>query len=240
MSLRLADRADANPLSARLAKPGGVELTMTFLPDFNVLLAYSLACFVLFITPGPDMSLFLAKTVAGGRRAGLAAMLGAMAGCCVHTLLAALGLSALLAASATAFTILKIIGALYLLWLAVDAVRHGSALNLKAERPGAVPLGRTFWLGVGVNLTNPKIVLFFVTFLPQFVDAADPHAAQKLVFLGLYFIAFSIPLAVLLILGAERLIALLKRRPRMLRAVDYGFAALFGAFAIKIMTTQGR
>jgi len=72
------------------------------------------------------------------------------------------------------------------------------------------------------------------------VDAADPHAAQKLVFLGLYFIAFSIPLAVLLILGAERLIALLKRRPRILRAVDYGFAALFGAFAIKIMTTQGR
>ena len=65
-------------------------------------------------------------------------------------------------------------------------------MNLKAERTGAVPLGRTFWLGVGVNLTNPKIVLFFVTFLPQFVDAADPHAAQKLVFLGLYFIAFSI------------------------------------------------
>src|ERR687892_2728348 len=106
---------------------------MTFVPDSDVLLAYTLACFVLFITPGPDMSLFLAKTVAGGRRAGMAAMLGAMAGCCVHTLLAALGLSALLAASATAFTILKVVGALYLLWLAVDAVRHGSALNLKDQ-----------------------------------------------------------------------------------------------------------
>ena len=94
-----------------------------------MLLTYSLACVVLFVTPGPDMSLFLAKTLRAAASAGLAAMLGAMAGCCVHTLLAALGLSALLAASATAFTVLKVVGALYLLWLAVEAVRHGSALQ---------------------------------------------------------------------------------------------------------------
>jgi threonine/homoserine/homoserine lactone efflux protein len=213
---------------------------MTFLPEAAVLLAYSLACFVLFITPGPDMSLFLAKTVSGGRRAGMAAMLGAMAGCCVHTLLAALGLSALLAASVTAFTILKIVGAIYLLWLAVDAVRHGSALSLKDAAPVEVSAWRTFLLGVGINLTNPKVVLFFVTFLPQFVDASDPYAAQKLVFLGLYFIAFSAPLAALMILGAEQVIALLKSRPRVMRAIDYTFAGLFGAFALKILTAQGR
>jgi threonine/homoserine/homoserine lactone efflux protein len=211
---------------------------MTFLPEASVLLAYSLACFVLFITPGPDMSLFLAKTLAGGRRAGLASMLGAMAGCCVHTLLAALGLSALLAASATAFTVLKIVGALYLLWLAVDAVRHGSALNLKEGDRTKVPLGRTFMIGVGINLTNPKIVLFFVTFLPQFVQAGDPHAAGKLVFLGLYFIAFSAPLAALLVLGADRVVALLRSRPRVMRAIDYSFAGLFGAFALKILATS--
>jgi threonine/homoserine/homoserine lactone efflux protein len=213
---------------------------MTFLPDPGVLIAYSLVCFVLFITPGPDMSLFLAKTVAGGRRAGLAAMLGAMAGCCVHTLLAALGLSALLAASVTAFTILKVVGALYLLWLAADAIRHGSALNLRDENRVEVSVWRTFLLGLGVNLTNPKIVLFFVTFLPQFVASDDPHAADKLVFLGLYFIAFSTPLAALMILGAERVIALLKGYPKVMRAIDYSFAGLFGAFAIKILTTQGR
>src|SRR4051812_32554758 len=137
---------------------------MTFLPDPAVLAAYTLACFVLFVTPGPDMSLFLARTLSGGRRAGLAAMLGAMAGCSVHTLLAALGLSALLAASATAFGVLKTVGALYLLWLAFAAVRHGSALDVAPGRAGTVPLWRTFWLGVGVNLTNPKVVLFFVTF----------------------------------------------------------------------------
>jgi len=213
---------------------------MTFLPDLGVLLAYSLACFVLFITPGPDMSLFLAKTMAGGRRAGLAAMLGAMTGCLVHTLLAALGLSALLAASATAFTVLKIVGALYLLWLALDALRHGSALNLKREGPTRISVWQTFWLGVGVNLTNPKIVLFFVTFLPQFVAADDVYAAEKLVFLGLYFILFSTPLAALLILGAERVIALLRGHPRLMRGIDYLFAGLFGAFAIKILATQAR
>src|SRR5918993_781530 len=183
---------------------------MTFLPDPSTLLTYSLACAVLFITPGPDMSLFLAKTMAGGRRAGMASMLGAMTGCCVHTLLAALGLSALLAASVTAFTILKIAGALYLLWLAFDAVRNGSALHVRDEGRAEVSFWKTFLTGLGINLTNPKVVLFFVTFLPQFVDASDPHAADKLLFLGLYFITLTTPMAALMILGADRVIALLR------------------------------
>ncbi|MFL4988779.1 MAG: LysE family translocator [Microvirga sp.] len=213
---------------------------MTFLPDATVLVAYSVACFVLFITPGPDMSLFLAKTVSGGRKAGIAAMLGAQAGCCVHTMLAALGLSALLAASATAFLVLKLVGGLYLLWLAVDAIRHGSALNVRREAGTQVSVWRTFVLGVGVNLTNPKVVLFFVTFLPQFVSAGDPYAAQKLVFFGLYFVLFNLPLCALMVLGADRVLALLKRRPRVMRAIDYVFAGIFGAFAVKILAMPGR
>jgi threonine/homoserine/homoserine lactone efflux protein len=213
---------------------------MTFLPDAAVLVAYSVACFVLFITPGPDMSLFLAKTISGGRKAGIAAMLGAQAGCCVHTMLAALGLSALLAASATAFLVLKLVGGLYLLWLAVDAIRHGSALNVRREAGTQVSVWRTFVLGVGVNLTNPKVVLFFVTFLPQFVSAGDPYAAQKLVFFGLYFVLFNLPLCALMVLGADRVLALLKRRPRVMRAIDYVFAGIFGAFAVKILAMPGR
>ena len=213
---------------------------MTFLPEATVLVAYSVACFVLFITPGPDMSLFLAKTVSGGRKAGIAAMLGAQAGCCVHTMLAALGLSALLAASATAFLVLKLVGGLYLLWLAVDAIRHGSALNVRRDAGTEVSVWRTFVLGVGVNLTNPKVVLFFVTFLPQFVSAGDPYAAQKLVFFGLYFVLFNLPLCALMVLGADRVLALLKRRPRVMRAIDYVFAGIFGAFAVKILAMPGR
>ncbi|MBJ6126574.1 LysE family translocator [Microvirga splendida] len=210
---------------------------MTFLPDVSTLITYSLAATLLFITPGPDMSLSLAKTMAGGRRAGMAAMLGAMAGCGVHTLLAALGLSALLAASVTAFTVLKIVGALYLLWMAFDAVRNGSALSVKDEGRAEIPFWKTFFLGVGINLTNPKVVLFFVTFLPQFVDPADPHAADKLLFLGLYFIVLTAPMGVLMILGADKVIALLRGRPKLMRGIDYSFAGLFSVFAVKILTT---
>jgi threonine/homoserine/homoserine lactone efflux protein len=222
---------------ARVLAP---DRPMSFVPETSVLATYSVACFVLFITPGPDMSLFLAKTMSGGRTAGMAAMLGTMAGCCVHTTLAALGISALLAASATAFLVLKVVGALYLFWLAVDAVRHGSALNLKERGPVEVSVWRTFLVGVGINLSNPKIVLFFVTFLPLFVEAEDPHASGKLMFLGLYCVAFSTPLAVLMIMGAERVIGLLRQNPRVMRALDYSFAGLFSVFALKILSASAR
>ena len=106
---------------------------MTFIPDASTLLAYTVACVILFITPGPDMSLMLAKTLQGGRKAGMASMLGASAGCLAHSAAAALGLSAIIAASATLFTIMKVVGALYLLYLAYDAIRHGSALRVEGE-----------------------------------------------------------------------------------------------------------
>lgn len=211
---------------------------MSFLPDASTLLLFAGACFVLFVTPGPDMSLFLAKTLQGGRMAGMAAMLGATTGSCLHTLLAALGLSAVLAASETAFTVLKIVGGLYLAWMAIDAIRNGSALSLEARGPARATLRRTYALGVGINLTNPKVILFFVTFLPQFVAATDPAAAEKLVFLGLFYVAVSIPLGIVMILGAERVLATLRARPKVLRAIDYVFAGVFGLFALKILTTQ--
>jgi threonine/homoserine/homoserine lactone efflux protein len=211
---------------------------MDFLPTAPVLLAYFGACLVLFITPGPDMSLFLSRTLSGGRPHGLASMLGSNLGCLGHTILASVGLTALLAASVTAFTILKIGGGLYLLWLAVDAIRNGSALSVSAggKPPGSVM--RTFWMGAAVNLTNPKVVLFFVTFLPQFVEANDPHAAQKIAFLGLMFVLVSIPPGIVMVLGAERLIGWLRQRPGILRVIDWSFAGIFGLFAVKILTTQ--
>ncbi|WP_246155454.1 LysE family translocator [Rhabdaerophilum calidifontis] len=213
---------------------------MSFLPDTATLVAYSIACFILFVTPGPDMSFFLAKTVQGGRSAGIAAMAGATAGNVVHSLAAAFGLSALIAASASAFTAVKVIGALYLLWMAYEAIRHGSALNLAGAEGGAPSLRRTFLHGVAVNLTNPKVVLFYLTFLPQFVAAGDPHAQGKLFFLGIYFVVFAFPLAVGLILIAERFIGLLKRNPRLMRAIDYSFAGVFGFFAVQVLRTQSR
>jgi len=214
---------------------------LSVLPDTAILIKYTIACLILFLTPGPDMSLFLAKTVAGGRRAGIASMLGASIGCLVHTVLVAAGLSLLIAASPTGFAILKIVGALYLGWLAWGALRQGSALSI---REGGEPVKLSFWktllTGIGVNLTNPKVVLFFITFLPLFVAADDPHASGKLMLLGSYFVLISIVLGTVMILLAERLIATLKRNPKVMRAIDYLFAGVFGAFAMSILTAQAR
>ena len=213
---------------------------MTFLPDTATMLSYSLACFILFITPGPDMSFFLAKTMQGGRRAGIAALSGASFGNFVHSMAAAFGLSALIAASATAFTMVKIVGALYLLWMAYDAIRHGSALNIERGDPKDISMRRTFAQGLGINLTNPKIILFYLTFLPQFVAANDPHAQGKLLFLGIYFVIFALPLAVALILVAEGFIETMRCNPKLMRAIDYSFAGVFTFFAVQVLRTQGR
>lgn len=213
---------------------------MPFIPDLTILAAFTLASLVLTITPGPDMTLFLGKTLAQGRRAGLAAMLGAFAGTVLHTLLAAFGVSALLASSATAFGILKIIGALYLLWLAWDAIANGSSLSLKQTAGMKERTGQVFLKGVGINLLNPKIILFFVTFLPQFVSAADPHATGKLLFLGAWFIGVALPVCALIVLLADRIAYRLKRNPRITRVIDWMFASVFAAFAVRLLLEPSR
>jgi threonine/homoserine/homoserine lactone efflux protein len=213
---------------------------MTFLPDTTTLLTYSIASVLLFITPGPDMSLFLARTMVSGRRAGIASVMGANLGCIGHTLLSAFGVSALIAASQMGFLALKIFGAAYLLWLAFDAIRKGSSLNVQTEKQKPTSALSSFLMGVTVNLTNPKVLLFFITFLPQFVDVHDPNVRAKLIFLGLYFVAINIPLSVLMIWGAERLVVWLKERPKVLRGIDFTFAGVFAFFALKIAFIQGK
>ena len=208
---------------------------MNFVPDLNVMLAYTAAAVILVITPGPDMTLFLGQTLTGGRARGIAAYLGASVGLVVHTMLAAFGLSALLAHSEAAFGLLKIAGVAYLIWLAVNGLRHGSALSLSSGATKPQPLGQVFLMGVGINLLNPKIIMFFLTFLPQFVSASDPHAGAKLMFLGLYFIVLAVPICLVLIVAADRFTAAIRRSPKVMRAIDYLFAGLMGAFAVRLL-----
>jgi threonine/homoserine/homoserine lactone efflux protein len=208
---------------------------MSFIPTPDTLLVFSVASLLLIFTPGPDMTFFLGQTLSGGRTRGFAAMLGASAGLLVHSMLAAFGLSALLVASAEAFAILKIVGAVYLLWLAVQVIRRGAALNMVAGDATPQPLRRVFLLGAGVNLLNPKIIMFFLTFLPQFVSVADPQAGAKLLFLGLYFAALGLPSCALLILVADRFTGAVKRSPRFMRAFDWLFAGLMGTFAVRLL-----
>jgi RhtB (resistance to homoserine/threonine) family protein len=160
--------------------------------------AHDFALFVLSglllnVAPGPDTLYIVGRSTSHGLRGGMVAALGITAGCFVHIFAAALGLSALLAASATAFTVLKWVGGAYLVWMGVSMLR-GSA-RTDAER--AVPASsdsaltpsypRIFAQGFATNALNPKVALFFLAFLPQFIDPNAPHKALAFVFLGCVF-----------------------------------------------------
>lgn len=212
-----------------------------FAPDLPVLLAFGVAAFVLAITPGPDMALFVSRTMSFGRAHGFATVLGTTTGIAVHTALVAFGVSVLIVAAPTAFWALKIAGALYLVWLAVQAVRSGGGLLIsKATSQRRPRLRQSFMTGIGINLTNPKVALFFVTFLPQFVSAGDPHASGKLLFLGAEFIVVSIPVVVGTVLAAEWLTTSLRDNHWVSRALNWSFAGVFMAFAATILLAEGR
>ena len=211
---------------------------MEFLPTLPVLSAFTIAALILTLTPGPDMTLFLGRALTQGRMAGMAAMLGASSGIVIHTLLAAFGISALIQASPNGFLALKIIGALYLLWLAFQAIRQGSAFSVEGRRSQHATLLNNWLSGIGINLLNPKIILFFITILPQFVSTSDPHASAKMVFLGIYFIAIAVVFSSAMIYAVDRVSTTLKRNPRITRIIDWAFAGVFSAFAIRIIFTE--
>ncbi|QKV19927.1 LysE family translocator [Oricola thermophila] len=211
-----------------------------FIPDWPTLAAFSAAAIVLAITPGPDMTLFVSRTLSQGRAAGFACMFGAYAGVAIHTSMVALGLSALIVAAPAAFTALKVAGAAYLVWLAVDAIRRGSSLTVETEKRQAPHVGASFLTGIGINLLNPKIILFFMTFLPQFVATGDPAAAGKFFFLGAMFIVIAIPITSAMVLAAGWMSETLRKRPVVTRTIDWLMAGVFSAFAVKILLTEGR
>lgn len=210
------------------------------LPDPAVLLPFTLATVVIALTPGPDMTFFLGRALTQGRAAGLAAMAGATCGILVHTTLVAFGLSALVVAAPAAFMALKVGGALYLLWLAVQAIRHGSALSLPGRPTPRASLGATWASGLAINLLNPKILLFFMTFLPQFVAAGDPHATAKFFGLGLLFIVIGNAITIPMILAAGRVAATLRARPHIARMMDWLFASVFAGFAAHLLLGRSR
>lgn len=213
---------------------------MDFIPTLPTIAAFSLAIFLLAITPGPDMTLWISRSLRDGRSTGLMTLAGTSFGISIHTMLVAFGISALIVASPTAFTILKTGGAAYLLWLAIQAVRHGSNFVIKADGSRMNSPVQAFLNGLWVNLLNPKVIIFFMTFLPQFVTASDPHATGKLLFLGIWSIILSLPIGIAIILGADFLSGWLQTNRKVLRGIDYTFAGVFSVFAFKIFMTQAR
>ena len=183
-------------------------------------MAFFTATVLIVIAPGPDFAFVLSQTVRGGRRGGFAAMLGVLTGGLGHALLAALGLSAILLASASVFMALKVIGAAYLIWLGIQALRAGGDTFTHVGAPGPLPLKRIYRQGALVCLFNPKAAAFFLAFLPQFVaDGAGPVWAQMLLH-GLLVVAVAALLLPLLVLAGDKLAATLRATPRIGRWLE--------------------
>jgi threonine/homoserine/homoserine lactone efflux protein len=221
---------------------------MTGVHDLALFVAAGL---LLNVTPGPDMAYIAARSAAGGVRDGVAATLGITAGCVVHTLAAAFGLAALLATSSAAFALVKWCGAAYLLYigarLLAGAAKSGSEPAIVAARPRApvrekvdpVPeSARTFREALIINVFNPKVALFFLAFLPQFISADAPAKALSFVLLGCLFsfnsLFVNLPVAWL----ASRASRGLRASARLSRWLAGAAGALFVALAARLATLE--
>jgi threonine/homoserine/homoserine lactone efflux protein len=142
--------------------------------------AFLLVVTVLTITPGADTLLVVKNTLRGGRQAGWATMAGVLGGCLVHATLSAIGLSVILMRSATAFQIVKILGAAYLVWIGIRTLRDGGARVEADAAPAAVRLAVCFREGLATNILNPKVAMFYLAFLPQFISPGDPVLAKSI------------------------------------------------------------
>ena len=160
------------------------------MPEVSQLVAFVFASAILGITPGPDIIYVITRGAAQGPRAGLAAAAGLTTGIVGHTVLIVVGLSAILAASATAFTVIKIAGAAYLIYLGIRMWRSGDAIGL-ANDAGARPIGAIYRQTIVMNLLNPKVALFFLAFLPQFVNPAAGPLPPQFALLSVIFMIVS-------------------------------------------------
>lgn len=202
---------------------------------------FALTVFVVNATPGVDMAFTLVSTLKGGVRAGLAAAAGINAGCVVHTLAAAFGLAALLAASSAAFNLVKWAGAAYLLWLAAgmlrQALRRDGAASATAASEAPRPAWAVFRQGFLTNVLNPKIALFFLALLPQFIAADAPSKTLAFLFLGAWFIVQGSVFLVAFVL----LVAPLRRwqpRPAWARGLHLAGGGLFTLLAARLALAE--
>jgi threonine/homoserine/homoserine lactone efflux protein len=158
------------------------------IPSHSSLVVFIGAAILLLVTPGPAIFYILGRSIGQGRSAGFVSALGIGVGTLVHTAAAAIGLSALLMSSAIAFSVVKYLGAAYLIYLGVKKLRGEESLE-PSQNASRAKLSRVFGQGIIVNILNPKTALFFFAFLPQFVDASRGNVAWQILFLGTLFAA---------------------------------------------------
>jgi threonine/homoserine/homoserine lactone efflux protein len=192
------------------------------------------AMLIVMATPGPDMLLVISRGISQGPQAAIASTAGTCMGILVHTVLVALGLSALLQASPLAFTALKVAGGAYLLYLGWQALRHQALVNF--ARVAVMPLTRVFAVATLTNVLNPKVAIFMLAFVPQFVQAERGDVALQILAFGGLFAGIQIFAYAVIGIFAAQLKAWLMQHPRVVTGMNWstgavmvmaGFAALF-------------
>jgi threonine/homoserine/homoserine lactone efflux protein len=204
-------------------------------------LLYIGAIIVLVLVPGPDMIYLLTRSVAQGRRAGMVAALGINAGGYVHLLAAVTGLSAILLTSVLAFTIIKWIGAAYLVYLGLGALfGRSGAMSNPTQTEGLVGLSLTavFWQGFLSDVLNPKVAIFFLALLPQFVNVQAGHVAGQLLLLGVTGNLVAIAINLVLVALAAQVSQSLRRSPRIVYWLQKAMGTIFVALGVRLATER--
>ncbi|MGH9805656.1 MAG: LysE family translocator [Terriglobia bacterium] len=190
------------------------------------------------LAPGQDTLYIVGSSIASGRRTGLASALGISTGCIVHTVAAALGLSAILAASATAFTAVKLAGAAYLVYLGLRALFARADAVSPLQRAAPAATGSAFRRGVLTNVLNPKVALFFLAFLPQFIDSDSPTKLAAFVALGLTFVATGSVWCLILAVAASNIRGFFVEHPRALSWLSRASGVLFVALGLRLAMAE--
>jgi threonine/homoserine/homoserine lactone efflux protein len=200
--------------------------------ELSSFLLFLAAALLIAVTPGPGLFYVAARTLAGGRNEGLASSFGTGLGGLVHVLAGAAGVSALVMASAEAFTALKLLGAVYLVWLGIKTIREARVAPPEGVR--ATGSGRAFREGVIVEALNPKTAAFFLAFIPQFIDPAQMVAAQFAV-LGLISVALNTAADVVVACGCARARSSLRGRAGLMRRMREGSGLVMCGLGVSLL-----
>jgi threonine/homoserine/homoserine lactone efflux protein len=202
------------------------------------LVFFIMASVILAVTPGPDTTLVFAQTMRHGLRGGVLTSLGVATGCLVHVTAASVGLSALLMASAYAFTVIKWIGAGYLAFIGLRMIDAAGRAAPPNARPPRLRRSSAFWVGFLTDVTNPKVALFFLAFLPQFIVAHAPNTMLGFALLGLIFTAIGFVWLMVVVLLASQTAAMLGKQGRLRAWLERALGAAFVALAAKLALAE--
>lgn len=191
------------------------------------------ASIALIVAPGPDSLYVLTRSISDGQWNGVSSALGTSTGILVHTSLAVVGLSALLRTSAVAYTVVKYAGALYLLYLGVQTIRRKEEFDLQMDDSDDTDTGESYRRGVVINTLNPKVAIFFLAFLPQFVTPGSGTWLNMMV-LGILYAVLTVFYLGILALSSSRLTAILTSRPRVADVIRWAAGSIIVGFGVKL------